>query len=158
MNQSDRRLHRQLRALPLRRAPQALTASILAAAAAEAARPWWRKAWWAWPAPARWSFMIVVGAAGGLALSMGLEAVSSALSGLSAARALFEAGCDLMKAAWMIGGLPLQSVAAMMFVFCCALATGLGRLTATRERRRPAPHQEISWGAWAATVKPRHIQ
>ncbi|MFA6318657.1 MAG: hypothetical protein WC943_14715 [Elusimicrobiota bacterium] len=40
---------RRLKALPDLTAPATLLPRVLAAAAAQQSRPWWRKAWWTWP-------------------------------------------------------------------------------------------------------------
>lgn len=63
-------IHRTLRALPDRSAPDALVRRVQAAIAARAARPWWRQSWYHWPVAMRAAFLLVAtGAAAALALA-----------------------------------------------------------------------------------------
>ncbi|MSU49566.1 MAG: hypothetical protein EXS37_10845 [Opitutus sp.] len=52
-------IHRTLRDLPPRRAPQSLEARVLAELARRAALPWWRKSFVNWPVPARAGFLVL---------------------------------------------------------------------------------------------------
>jgi hypothetical protein len=53
---------RRLRDLPLPKAPRALAPRVRAAITARQSRPWWRKSWFHWPAPAQGSFLVLTGA------------------------------------------------------------------------------------------------
>lgn len=52
-------VHRALRELPARRAPRSLEQRVLAELERRAARPWWRKSFAHWPAPALAGFVLV---------------------------------------------------------------------------------------------------
>ncbi len=74
MNSPDQRnpwedaLDSALKSLPSRRAPVALEARVLAAIAAQQAKPWWRKGFAHWPSTMRLVFLIVTATiAGGTA-------------------------------------------------------------------------------------------
>ena len=53
----ERLVDQTLRDLPPRRAPRSLETRVLAAIAARAALPWWRKSFTYWPQPARIGFV-----------------------------------------------------------------------------------------------------
>jgi hypothetical protein len=61
-------IHRELRALPLRRAPSTLEAKVLAEIERRATIAWYHKSWSYWPAPVRAAFMAVGGAAAAAAV------------------------------------------------------------------------------------------
>ena len=46
-------VHRELRSLPLHRAPASLAPRVLAALQTGAELAWWQRAWWQWPVAAR---------------------------------------------------------------------------------------------------------
>lgn len=52
-------IHRELRALPPRRAPRTLESRVLAALEHQALIPWYHQSWTYWPAPFRLVFLIV---------------------------------------------------------------------------------------------------
>lgn len=55
----ERAIHRTLRELPPRRAPQALEQRVLAEIARRVALPWWRKSFAHWPLVARAAFLVL---------------------------------------------------------------------------------------------------
>ena len=57
----EKLIHQTLRALPDRRAPRALEARVMAAIAAQATLPWWKKSFAQWPLAARCVFILVSG-------------------------------------------------------------------------------------------------
>ena len=60
-------IHRELRSLPLRRAPRALESRVLAALEHQAAIAWYHKSWTYWPAAIRAAFLAVAtGVTGGI--------------------------------------------------------------------------------------------
>lgn len=67
----EKRLHRLLRDLPSHRAPDSLEDRVLAVLAEREARPWWRRSYAHWPAPARGAFL------GGSAVAAALVIVAS---------------------------------------------------------------------------------
>ena len=52
-------IHRELRSLPLRRAPHALESRVMAALERQAAITWYHKSWTYWPAAIRAAFLAV---------------------------------------------------------------------------------------------------
>ena len=55
----DASLDRELKSLPLPKAPDALVPALMALLAARARVPWWQRAWWDWPLPAKAAFLIL---------------------------------------------------------------------------------------------------
>ena len=55
----ERLLHRTLRAVPLRRAPQTLESRVLGELQRRAAMPWWRRSFVHWPQVARAAFVLL---------------------------------------------------------------------------------------------------
>jgi hypothetical protein len=60
---------RALRELPLRRAPTSLESRVLRELERRATLPWWRRSFTHWPLMARAAFLVICGAAGGLAVT-----------------------------------------------------------------------------------------
>ena len=56
----ERLIHQTLRSVPDRRAPFSLEGRVLAAIAAQAALPWWRKSFLQWPLAAQVAFLVVI--------------------------------------------------------------------------------------------------
>jgi hypothetical protein len=75
----EARVHRTLRAQPLRRAPRSLEARVFAALARQAVLPWWHKSYAYWPAPMRAAFF-VLSAIAAAALVAGLYFLSRGAS------------------------------------------------------------------------------
>ena len=77
-------VHRNLRALPPRRAPDTLEARVLAAIERRAWVPWYHRSWTYWPAPVRAVFLALAGGVSACAiatfflLSRGAEVASLA--------------------------------------------------------------------------------
>ena|SRR5688572_4090017 len=59
----ERLIHQELRKLPPVKAPEALSARVLATVRAHHALPWWKKSIWYWPNAARTAFLIVLAVA-----------------------------------------------------------------------------------------------
>ena len=133
MSERDRPLHRLLKSLPERKAPSGLELRVMTAVADSLAKPWWRKMWWPWPAPARMVFALVIAGLAALALQAGLGVVESfpVQPGFSAARTVGGSLWFLSQALWRLGGQPLQALIVIMTVSCAAFATGLARLALT---------------------------
>jgi hypothetical protein len=128
------RLGRELRGLPLHRAPRTLLPKVMAATTA--AQPAWRRAWWTWVLPARVGFMLAVGVAGILALRTGFHAVELAWTALVVARALVGGIWTAVSTIWRAGGLPLQILAMVALLSSTALGTGLAGLVLSAPRIR----------------------
>ena len=122
----DSRLHKALRSLPDRRAPNTLLPRVLAAI--DVQEPQWSGAWWTWPAPARWAFMLAVAGAAALSLKAGMDLWAAGARVSSAVRALVGGFWTVSRVFWTIGGPALQALAAVMAAACAAFATGLVRL------------------------------
>jgi hypothetical protein len=56
----ERVIHRELRKLPAVKAPEALSARVLAMVREHQALPWWQKSIWHWPNGARTTFMVAL--------------------------------------------------------------------------------------------------
>src|SRR5688500_14635850 len=56
----ERLIHQELRKLPLVKAPEALSARVLARVQMRPAVPWWQQSIWNWPAAARAVFLITL--------------------------------------------------------------------------------------------------
>lgn len=69
-------IHHNLRELPLRRAPRSLEDRVMAAIAAQQARPWWQQAYGVWPQPAKVAFLILSAALAALVIYCGMEAIN----------------------------------------------------------------------------------
>lgn len=61
----ERRLHADLQALPSPRAPRTLLPAVMARVAAQAARPWYRRALHTWPMASRLALATALAAAAG---------------------------------------------------------------------------------------------
>src|SRR5688572_14402503 len=59
----ERLIHQELRKLPTVKAPEALSARVLATVRAREALPWWQQSIWNWPVYARTVFLIVLAVA-----------------------------------------------------------------------------------------------
>lgn len=70
--QLEKMVHSALRSLPDRRAPAALEARVRAAIEAQAAIPWWHKAYAYWPAPVRVAFLVLCAGMAGLLVYAGM--------------------------------------------------------------------------------------
>ncbi len=62
-------IHRELRALPARRAPRTLEARVRTALAQQAAQPWYHRSWSYWPATVRAAFLATATGLSGAALT-----------------------------------------------------------------------------------------
>ena len=59
----ERLIHEELRKLPAVKAPESLSARVLATVHARESLPWWRQSIWNWPAYARTAFLITLAVA-----------------------------------------------------------------------------------------------
>jgi len=62
-------IHRQLRDLPARTAPQSLEARVMAAVRQRALVPWYHKSWQYWPKAFRMGFLLLATAAAGAVIA-----------------------------------------------------------------------------------------
>ena len=65
----ERLIHRELRALPARRAPRTLESRVLAALEQRTALPWYRQGWSYWPATVRAAFLATGTGLGGTVIA-----------------------------------------------------------------------------------------
>ena len=56
----ERVIHEELRKLPSLRAPEGLSARVLATVRTHQALPWWHKSIWQWPQATRTAFLVVL--------------------------------------------------------------------------------------------------
>jgi len=127
-NERDSRLHKALKGMPDRRAPKTLLPRVMAAI--EAQEPAWSGAWWTWPAPARWAFMLALAGGAALSLKAGLDVWTAGARMLSTVRTLAGGAWTISRVFWAMGGPALQGLALLMAAACAAFATGLARLAA----------------------------
>jgi hypothetical protein len=134
----EKRIHRTLRALPERQAPQSLENRVLAELSRRAALPWWRRSYLQWPLAMRAGFVVLSTAAGatliwvmyGIRSSGELAEIAAHVSQhfqwLAIAQAvgasLIQAGGDLARAIpplWLYTGLGVLAA-------CYATLAGVG--------------------------------
>jgi hypothetical protein len=138
-------IHRTLRDLPPRRAPQSLEMRVLAAIEQRAALPWWRKSYVHWPVPARAAFLafsvgLVVAAVwmtAGLDITPIRDAFASEFGWLKTLSTVATATVDFLQAIirsipslWLYGGLAF--VAAMYVALFGLSAAAYRTLYASR--------------------------
>ena len=151
MNTDDleRLAHRELRRLPLPRAPHTLLARVMAAVQASPARPWYTRAWFTWPVG--WQVVsiatLVLVVAGAVVLGPHVQAVAS---GAIAAVRLFAGGvadaapvettANSARILWRTLLEPLATyalvVVVLMFLACAVFGTALNRVVIERAEQR----------------------
>lgn len=72
---ADRRLERELRALPLRRAPDSLEDRVLSAIEARARLPWWHQSYSRWPVPAQRAFRVFSASIAGVIIALAMQLI-----------------------------------------------------------------------------------
>ncbi|MEP6547417.1 MAG: hypothetical protein ABJD53_08105 [Gammaproteobacteria bacterium] len=92
----QRLLDRTLRELPLRGAPATLESRVFSELERRAVRPWWRRSFTHWPAPAKVAFLVFCGALVALVFACGTAAVTNL-------RFLLESGTPSLSWARQIG-------------------------------------------------------
>ena len=140
----ERLTDRALRTLPTPRAPRTLLPRVLAAVAAEAARPWYGRAWLSWPL--HWQLVsggvaaLIVGAASlagpGMAAGM-LDVATRTSLPVSAQIAValkgIEAVWEASRIVWEVVAPAARVVALLLLVMsaaCVAFGTALDRVIA----------------------------
>jgi hypothetical protein len=134
----------KLKELPLPRAPHTLLPRVLAAVQEWTLRPWYTRAWLAWPLG--WQVVsmaaLVLLLVGGAMLIPSAEAAASTLASgpMSAAAAIAqraEATINAVRVLWRALGEPLVPYAfalvMLMCLACAAFATALNRVALGRE-------------------------
>lgn len=117
MNQDQNSpLSRRLKGLPAQKAPQGLSASIMLAARARAALPWYQRPTWTWPVPARLGLALALAAAawGGVTAAVQLGLPLAAL-GEKVGGPLALVGKAVFSA-WWAYRIPLGALSAVMFL------------------------------------------
>jgi hypothetical protein len=111
-----------------RKAPATLLPRVLAAVAAEQARPWHQRPWWTWPLAGQAAYGLAVAGAAALVLRGGMQAAAPAHAALARAQAAAEAAGVVVGALWKLGGQPLRLLTVLMAGSCAAFGAGLARL------------------------------
>jgi hypothetical protein len=138
----ERLLQRELRALPLLRAPRTLESRVLGELARRAALPWWQRSFANWPMGARVSFVLICVALSGATFLGGVSAVvgvrslteigalllswiQPALVVMASAGGLAALLLHLIPPLWLYGGL---AVGAMLYVTLFGLGAAAYRM------------------------------
>jgi hypothetical protein len=131
-------IHRELQKLSHLSAPTTLVPRVMAALQARAqARPWWHRAWWNWPLPAKAAFLVVAVVLAGFVSRSG-SMVSDSVSTYSQ-QAIQRLGflsilwdilvrlADGLGGLWLKAGEPLLVyglvAAAILYLMCIGLGT-----------------------------------
>ncbi|HOX02987.1 MAG TPA: hypothetical protein P5555_11560 [Candidatus Paceibacterota bacterium] len=136
----ERQVGDVLRRMPARRAPADLAVRVMEAVAARQRLPWWRQAYWSWPA---WARALMGGGLGGLAVAMvalgfwgggwAMEWVGGwggrGAAVWNAIQLLGQAGTGAFRQIlqpWLLG---VWAVSLVMYLFCLGAGTAYFRLT-----------------------------
>jgi hypothetical protein len=142
----EKLIHQELQKLPELTAPATLIPGVLAAIQQRAAAPWWRRAWWDWPAPAKALFALLALATAGLAtggfwwLGSGATPLAGPITErLNSIGSLWDALAPLSEAGgllWQKAGYPLAIGALVLsmsfYLFCLGLGTVFVRVAVKR--------------------------
>lgn len=134
MSLPDDRLSRRLKAVPGLKAPASLLPRVMAAAAQRGALPWWKRAWWTWPVPARAAYAGLLAFPAVLVLAWAGPAVHGWAAGLGAGSLLAGAwrlGAPLAKALGTVLGAfkaPLLAAAFFSYLSTVAGVSAMGRI------------------------------
>lgn len=130
VEERDLELERRIRAIPMSRAPRTLLPRVMAAIGVEAARPWWRRIWWAWPVPARAALVLALVVLAGLSLRIELSLVVAGLKSFFVMKMCVAWIWGLAPIFWHAAGQPLHGLVVVMFLFFAAFGVGFARLAA----------------------------
>lgn len=136
----------ELKKLPLLSAPTTLVPQVLAILAARKALPWWQRAWWDWPLPAKAAFLLIAVAiagafgSGGVLLDQGVASYSQQMSErLAPASTLWDTALSLRTAVahlWAQAAQPLlvtlMIAAGMLYLVCVGVGTAFVRTALRR--------------------------
>ncbi len=132
----EKLIHQELQKLPELTAPATLIRGVLAAIQQRAAAPWWRRAWWDWPAPAKALFALLALATAALAtggfwwLGSGATPLAGPITErLNSIGNLWDALAPLSEAGgllWQKAGYPLVIGALVLSMSCYLFCLGLG--------------------------------
>jgi len=142
----EKLIHQELQKLPELTAPATLIPGVLAAIQQRAAGPWWRRAWWHWPAPAKALFALLALATAALVtggvwwLGSGATPLASEITErLNGIGNLWDALAPLSEAGgllWQKAGYPLAIGALVLsmsfYLFCLGLGTMFVRVAVKR--------------------------
>ncbi len=142
----EKLIHQELQKLPELTAPATLIPGVLAAIQQRAAAPWWRRAWWDWPAPAKALFALLALATAALAtggvwwLGSGATPFASEITErLNGIGNLWDALAPFSEAGgllWQKAGYPLAIGALVLsmsfYLFCLGLGTVFVRVAVKR--------------------------
>ncbi len=141
-------LDRRLKSLPDRRAPESLALRVMAAVRAQAALPWYRRAWAHWPRSAQvlsllW-FSALLGGLTWVCLQAGRGELPGVIGGQfaealsifgplwSLITAILEACVLLLKQVPILAWVGLVGFFAVMYLSCIGLGTALYRIALPR--------------------------
>ncbi|MEO6235692.1 MAG: hypothetical protein ABIQ52_01765 [Vicinamibacterales bacterium] len=146
----ERIAHRELRRLPLPRAPHTLLPRVMAAVQAWAGRPWYSRAWFTWPLGLQVASaaVLVLVITGGVLLAPLAQA--AAANAITAVRIVATGGADVARPLettassarilWRTLLEPLASyalvVVVLMFLACAVFGTALNHVVIERAEQR----------------------
>jgi hypothetical protein len=130
-------VHERLRRLPAAKAPATLAPRVLAAIRAQSELPWWRRAWWTWPAPCQAAFgtltMALLGllGTGGFRIASQTELWTQRLQNLASLQfATLQTGDTAQAVQTAVSGLTRQpyalhaaGIALLVYLACVGLGT-----------------------------------
>ena len=132
----ERIVHRELRQLPLPRAPHTLLPRVLAAVQELSRRPWYARAWFTWPLGWRLASIaaLVLLVAGGAVLLPTVEAAASraatlgdgVFTGPAGVFQRVELAANAVVVVWRAVGQPLAAYAFAVVVVMCVICAAFG--------------------------------
>ena len=135
----EKLVHRSLREIPDRRAPQSLESRVLAELRRRASLPWWRQSYAHWPALARCVFFVASAGFAAAVVAILVDVIrgaGAAEAGIEVSQSLlgsFDEAQSLWAFAWQTGATVLHSIPSLwlygslaLIALCYATVVGVG--------------------------------